>query len=173
MSGLVQAPKVVRLMVKEFCSQEDESCLKEKTPIEASISVGNEFMTFLRGTTHDQLHPRSFTRQKLYEAGSLTGNYRSELNCQLNRLESNGVLNVAKAILSWFLNVPVVASRHLDGLRFNALLEPDGDSYMQLGDLLKRYPRLPNLNAGIGVIPGPVLRCPDDKHSHKSSYYAD
>jgi hypothetical protein len=153
-------------MVKERCLDNAHSCLKDDTTVEALVSVGDELLTFLRGTDDNDFHPCSYTRQSSYEVENLTSSPRSAKSTYLNRAECNSITNTAKAIMGWLLDITIHPGPDLFGLTFKALLESNRGSdkdTMKLGDLLQNHPGLLSLNTGFFTVPDPILRRPDDE----------
>lgn len=158
--------RVVRIMVKEQCPDNANSCSKDDAPVEALVSVGDKLLTFLRSTDDNDFHPCSYNRQSFYQVENLTGSPRSGKSTSLNRAECNSIINVAKAMMGWLLDIPIHPAPDLFGLTFKALIESnretDGDN-MKLGDLLPNHPGLLSLNSGFSTVPEPILRRPDDE----------
>ena len=161
--------RFVRMMVKELCPEDVKTCLKADAPVEALISVGDELFTFLTGTDDNDFHPCSYTRQAFYDVEDLTSSPRSAKLKLLDRAECNSIARVAKGMMDWLLNVPVVPAPDLLGLTFRVLLDSEVKSGMSIGDLLQKHPGLPNLNTGLLPTQRAVIRRPDEGLSDELS----
>jgi hypothetical protein len=154
--------RVVRIMIKEECPMDSTSCNTIDGPVNAMVSVGDELLTFLKGTDDSDFNPCSFSRQPFYELDALTSGPRSSRSKILNRAECNSVLHVAKVMMSWLLNLDIISSPELHGLTFKLTLENDATSKMKVRDLLKNHPRLLSLNSGFLTTEYPTLKRPDE-----------
>jgi hypothetical protein len=163
---LSSSSRTVRIMVRERCAEDQNDCLKRDAPVEAMVSVGDELLTFLKGTDDNDFHPCSYCRQPFYDLDALTSTPHSSKSKILNREECNAILHVAKLIMSWILDIAITPAPDLVGLTFKITLEPGVESKMKIRDLLRNHPRLLSLNAGFPPKTTlPVLRRPDEDSS--------
>ncbi|KAF8851822.1 hypothetical protein BDZ45DRAFT_807970 [Acephala macrosclerotiorum] len=162
---LSPSPRTVRMIVKEHCAEEQRDCLKKDAPVEAMMSIGDELLTFLKGTDDNDFHPCSYSRQPFYELDDLTSSPHVSKAKLLNRAECNSITHVAKAIMSWILEIAIVPAPDLTGLAFMITLEPGAESKMKVRDLLRKHPGLLSLNTGFLTATQPVLRRPDEEES--------
>jgi hypothetical protein len=137
--------RTIRLIVQKTCSEPDKCFLREGPgTIEVPVAAGDgTYTTFLRGTDSAGLsdsQPRMHSRQPLYHEDSTATN--------LYRTEKNHIIDVAKKIISWLLNVsldPAPSSSSL--LNFRANLD-GGDGFFHLRDILVAHPTILHKNTG-------------------------
>ncbi len=142
-------PRVVRIMVRKLCP---EVCDELPTPVETLVSVGDTLVTFLKGRGISKF-PKSYTRQAFYDVENLINGIRSVRLSVLNQAECNSITIVARTIMGWLLNLPVVPYEPVDvlydqNLTFRVLLGEGEESDMSVGDLLQNHPRLHSVETG-------------------------
>ncbi|KAL9067198.1 MAG: hypothetical protein Q9157_006890 [Trypethelium eluteriae] len=167
-SELGSENRVVRLIVNKSCAEASTSCWEEDNSVEASVTTGDKFTTFLRGSADSSYRARSFARQPFYHLEDLMTGPRGTKVALLKRAEMNSVTHAAKMVMTWMLEIPLEPWNTNDGLCF-ALDLTGVDKTRVVGDLFVRYPQLLQLHTGEVTIPGPVFRKTEDDDNTSSS----
>lgn len=166
------------ILIKNTCVEGQDKCRKLDSDIVLAEVIGNSTRTLLRDNRGQKFQPRSFARQTLYSTESLmsstTVSYTSHKSF-LNRNERKCVVDAAREISNWLLQIPLKPKMVATGLRIEVdpMEESKSDQAGKLliADLFASYPTLCHPKAsdretGDSFVPHPMSQSVESSSKH-------
>ncbi|MCJ1451128.1 hypothetical protein MMC28_001463 [Mycoblastus sanguinarius] len=165
--------------IKETCSDDHETCIGRSWPVVLAEIVDGERHRLVGASSSEDLKPRSYQRQKLYNTKNLTNDTHISHKAHLGREERNEIKYVARHITKWLMHVPTNVKDwpQFAGFCFQTELELDEDRDrsrdFNIARLLFRSPSLSQERTGESTSSAPIFRRPSWQGSPMSSQNTD